>query len=57
MLYTGFQFRNYKGLSYYLTKIFDEIWRITKVSHFLISLSTTFLNPKIQVCFFLRKIA
>ena len=37
----------YKGLSIIYPKISDEIWRITKVSYFLISLSTTFLNPKI----------
>ena len=37
-------FRNYKGLSIIFPKILDEIWRITKVRHFLIPLSTTFLN-------------
>ena len=40
-------FRNYKGLSIIFPKILDEIWRITKVRHFLIPLSITFLNPKI----------
>ena len=40
-------FRNYQGLSIIFPKILDEIWRITKVIHFLIPLSITFLNPKI----------
>ena len=35
-------FRNYKGLSIIFPKILDEIWRITKVRHFQISLSITF---------------
>ena len=40
-------FRNYKGLSIIFPKILDAIWRITKVRHFLISLSTAFLSLKI----------
>ena len=39
--------RNYKGLRIIFPKILDEIWRITKVRHSLIPLSTTLLNPKI----------
>ena len=38
-------------------KILGAIWRITKVRHFLIPLSVTFLNPKFLVSFFLREIA
>ena len=37
----------YKGLSIIFPKILDEIWRITKVKHFLILNAITFLNPKI----------
>ena len=41
-------FRNYKGLSISIfPKILDAISRITKVRHFLIPLSITFLSPKI----------
>ena len=40
-------FRYYKGLSIIFPKNFDAIGRITKVRHFLIPLSITFLNPKI----------
>ena len=39
--------RNYKGLRIIFPQILDEIWRITKVRHSLIPLSTTLLNPKI----------
>ena len=50
-------FRNYKRLSIIFPKILDEIWRITKLRHFLIPLAITFLNPKILgSLFFLRKI-
>ena len=45
-------FRNYKRLSIIFPKILDEIWRITKLRHFLISLAITFLNPKILGSFF-----
>ena len=45
-------FRNYKRLSIIFPKILDEIWRITKLRHFLIPLAITFLNPKILGSFF-----
>ena len=32
-------FRNYKGLSIIFPKILDEIWRSTKVKHFVIPLA------------------
>ena len=40
-------FRNYKGFSIIFPKIFDAIWRLTKVRRNLISLSIVFLSPKI----------
>ena len=50
-------FRNCKGFGIIVPKILDAIQRITKVKIILIPLSITFFNPKIQVSFFLRKIA
>ena len=41
-------FSNGPSLSIMFPKILDEVWRITKVRHFLIPLSTTFLNQKIE---------
>ena len=41
-------FRNYKGFSIIFPKILDAIKRITKKKFFLIPLSITFLNPKIE---------
>ena len=40
-------FGNYKGFGIIFPKIFDAIWSITKVRHFVISLSIAFLSPKI----------
>ena len=40
-------FRNYKGLSIIFPKILVEIWRITKVRHFLIPNAIIFLNTKV----------
>ena len=47
--------KNYKGLSIIFPKILDAIWRITKVRHFLITLSILFLNPKIVGFLFSHK--
>ena len=48
-------FRIYKGLSIIFPKILDEIWRITKVRHFLIAKAITFLKPKILDSLFSTK--
>ena len=40
-------FRNYKGLSIIFPKILVEIWRPSKVKHFLIPNAIIFLNPKV----------
>ena len=48
-------FRNYKGLSIIFPKILVEIWRITKVRHFLIPNAIIFLNPKILGSLFSTK--
>ena len=50
-------FRNYKRFSVLFPKILDAIERFTKVRIFLIPLSLTFLNPKILVFLFRRKLA
>ena len=48
-------FRNYNGLSIVFPTILDEIWRITKMRHFLILNTTTFFNPKILGSLFATK--
>ena len=50
-------FQNYKSLSIIFPKILDEIWCITKLRHFLIPLTISFLNPKILGVLFSRKTA
>ena len=48
-------FRNYKGLSIIFPKILVEIWRITKVRHFLIPNAIIFLNTKVLGSLFSTK--
>ena len=48
-------FQNYTGLSTFSPKILDAIWLNTKVRHFLIPFSITFLNPKILGFVFSQK--
>ena len=48
-------FWNSKGFIIIFPNILDAIWRITKVTHFLIPLAITFVNPKIVGSLFSTK--